>query len=69
MPPQSNAIDLTNILEPYLNKWVALSANQSQVLGSGDTVAQAVQEAHQKGEKEPAVLFVPSISGPHVLSV
>ena len=69
MSQASHAIDLTTILEPYLNRWVALSANQTQVLGSGENISQALQEAYKKGEKEPVVLFVPSISGPHVLIV
>ena len=68
MPAQpSKAIDLTEILEPYLNKWVALSADQTHVVGSGDSVPEALRAAHQIGEKEPVILFVPSISGPHVL--
>lgn len=61
-------IDLTTILEPYLNKWVALSADQSQVVGSGDSLTEALSEAQRKGVAAPIIMFVPAISGPHVLT-
>ena len=59
--------DLTTILEPYLNKWVALSADQTKVAGSGDNPKEALQEARQKGERSPILMFAPAISGPHAL--
>ena len=64
---QTQPIDLTEILEPYLNKWVALSKDQTTVVGSGDTLAGALQKAQQKGTEQPMVMFVPGVSGPHVL--
>jgi len=66
MPP-TNPIDLTEILEPYLNKWVALSANQTAVVGSGDSLDEALSNAQRKGATQPVIMFVPGISGPHVL--
>lgn len=62
-------IDLTEILAPYPNKWVALSEDQTQVVGSGTTLKEAIAEAHRKGEDDPVALFVPAISGPHVLAL
>ena len=65
--PQTQPIDLTEILEPYLNKWVALSSDQTVVIGSGDTLPEALSEAQRKGAEQPVFMFVPGISGPHVL--
>lgn len=60
-------IDLTKILAPYVNKWVALSEDQHRVVGSSETLKEALSEAQRKGETNTVVLFVPAISGPHVL--
>ena len=40
-------IDLSKILLPYENKWVALSEDSKKVLGSGKTL----EEARKKAEK------------------
>lgn len=61
-------IDLTTILEPYLNKWVALSSDQTKVVGSGDNLTEALSEAQRRGASQPVIMFVPAVSGPHVLS-
>ena len=62
-----HTIDLTNILDHYANKWVALSANQTHVIGSGMSLKEALDQAKQSGQRDPVVMFVPGISGPHVL--
>lgn len=67
LSPERNTVDLTEILEPYLNRWVALSADQTRVVGSGNTPASAIEDAIRKGESSPIVMFAPAISGPHVL--
>jgi hypothetical protein len=66
--PSFPAIDLTNVLDDYLNKWVALSEDQTHVVGSGATLKEALDEAQRAGQQNPVVLFVPTVSGPHVLS-
>lgn len=38
-------IDLSKILLPFENKWVALSEDQKEVLGSGKTLQEAEKEA------------------------
>jgi len=68
-PQPEQIIDLTEILAPFPNRWVALSEDQSRVIGSGATLKDAMAEAQQTGEAKPVVLFVPGISGPHVLGV
>ena len=65
MPPQ--AVDLTELLNAYLNKWVALSADRTKVIGSGVTLKEALDEALNKGVEDSVVTFVPAISSPHVL--
>ena len=44
-------IDLSKKLLPYENKWVALSQDQSQVLGSGKTLKEAEKQAEKKSKK------------------
>ena len=66
--PSIHPIDLTEILEPYLNKWVALSADQTTVVGSGNNLTEALSEAERNGATTPVIMFVPAVSGPHVLS-
>lgn len=44
-------IDLTKKLLPYENKWVALSDDQKEVLGSGKTLKEAEKQAEKKSEK------------------
>ncbi len=48
--------DLSKILKPYENKWVALSYDRTKVLGAGDTF----EEARKKVlEKEAIFLKLP----------
>ena len=44
-------VDLSKILKPYENKWVALSLDYKKVLGSGKTLKEAKKEADEAGEK------------------
>ncbi len=38
-------IDITKLLEPYENKWVALSLDHKKVLGAGETLKEAKTKA------------------------
>jgi len=60
-------IDLTKKLLPYENKWVALSADQKKVLGSGNTLKEAQQEA-EKTHKKYLFLKVPPFNVSYVPS-
>lgn len=51
-------IDLSKILLPYENKWVALSEDSKQVLGAGKTLEQARKQA-EKTKKRFLFLKVP----------
>ena len=56
--PQLHPIDLSELLRPYQGKWVALSQDETQVLGSGATIDEALDEARRKGERQPIVIRV-----------
>jgi len=58
-------IDLSGILRDYTDCWVALSSDQSRVVGSGSTPKEALQQAQQRGEQNPILMPVPSVSGPY----
>ncbi len=51
-------IDLSKILLPFENKWVALSKDSKQVLGAGKTLKQAEKQA-EKTRKRFFFLKVP----------
>ena len=56
MKEDKKITDLSN----YDNKWVALSAQDTTVVvGSGDTIEDALKEAEGKGEKKPVLKRVP----------
>lgn len=44
-------IDFSKKLLPYENKWVALSEDQKEVLGSGKTLKEAEKQAEKKSKK------------------
>ena len=44
-------IDLSKILLPYENKWVALSEDSKKVLGAGKTLEQARKQAEKTKER------------------
>ena len=54
-----NVIDLSTILAPYRGKWVALSKDEKTVLGSGDSIDEALAEARSKGENQPIITKSP----------
>ena len=54
------AIDLTELLLPYKNTFVALSNDYKKVVGKGPTVDDVVNEATGNGESEPIVMWVPN---------
>lgn len=48
------------------NSWIALSADESHVMGHGNTYAEAVAEAKEKGETDPVILKTPDDWSPKV---
>ncbi len=52
------AIDLTKLLKPYENKWVALTKDEKKVICSGKTAKKVYNEALSKGCKDPVLTKV-----------
>jgi len=50
------------------NSWIALSADESHVVGRGNTYAEAVAKAKEKGETDPVILKTPDDWSPKVFS-
>ena len=61
--------NLSKILKPYSNKWVALSEKQDKVVGSGNSVREALELAKKKGEDRPIITRVPKDYGNYILSI
>lgn len=41
------------------NSWIALAADESRVVGRGNTYAEAVEQAKRQGEEDPVLLKIP----------
>lgn len=61
-------VDLSKILLPYENKWVALSDDNKKVLGAGDTLEQARKQA-EKTKKRFLFIKVPPFDVSYVPSI
>jgi hypothetical protein len=46
--------------EAQPNSWIALSSDESKVVGRGDTYAAAVADADKHGEKDPILIKTPN---------
>ncbi len=61
------AIDLSEKLKPHEDKWVALSLDHRDVLGVGDNLEEAKQQAEKK-RKKYVFLKLPPFNVNYVLS-
>ncbi len=59
MPDTKEPIHLAKLLEPYKGKWVTLTKDEKSVLGSGNTIDEALNAAETKGELMPLLIRVP----------
>ena len=52
MPRKAKKIDLSEVIKPYEDKWVALSSDQTTVVSSGDTLKEVESrlDPHQLSE-------------------
>ena len=62
MPHTKEPIHLAKLLEPYKGKWVTLTKDEKRVLGSGDTIDEALKKAKEKGDFFPLLIKVPDAS-------
>jgi len=60
-------IDLRKVLKGYSNKWIALSADSSKVVGVGDNPKEALKQAQTNKEQSPILTKVPKSSGALIL--
>ncbi len=60
-------IDLSKTLKNYSNEWVALTYNQTKVVGRGKSPREAYNQALAKGEKNPILLRAPKDFGTYIL--
>ena len=50
------------------NSWVALSSDESKLVGRGDSYEQAIEDAQQHGENDPLLIKIPDNWEPRVFS-
>lgn len=62
---QSN--DLATLLTNYSDEWVALSEDQTKVVGQGKTLHEALAQARKNGCQNPTVTRVPEHYSAYVL--
>lgn len=53
-------INLSEVLKPYEQEWVALEEGTQSVIAHGKTLKSAQASALEKGVKHPVFTFVPS---------
>ncbi len=59
--------DLREILKGYSNKWIALSADSSKVIGVADNPEEALKQAHMNKEQSPILTKTPKNYGTFIL--
>ena len=59
--------DLATLLQGYADEWVALSEDQTRVVGRGRTLHEALSEAKKNGCSNPTLTKVPKHYGAYVL--
>ncbi len=52
-------IDLGKKISKYKKGWVALTPDSKRVVGSGNSLHEALEKAREKGVKDPTLLKVP----------
>ena len=60
-------IDLRKLLKNYSNKWIALSADSSKVVGVANNPREALEQAHTHKENNPILTRTPENYGTFVL--
>jgi len=55
---KTSAPDLTKLLKPYPSGWVALSEDQRRVVGAGETLQNADDQARERGVPNPVFVKV-----------
>ena len=61
------AIDMTPIIKKYPGYFLALSYDRKKVLGKGHTPEEALEEANEKGNKDPILTKIPKENRSYLL--
>ncbi len=65
---ESHVVDLSTLLRNApRNCWLALSDDESRIVGRGESVAGAVEEARKAGVEDPVLVWSPKTWIPIVL--
>ena len=59
--------DLRRVLKGYSNKWIALSADSSKVVGVADNAKEALEQARSNKESNPILTKTPEHYGTFIL--
>ena len=59
-------VDLTK-LDKYHDKWVAVSADQKEIKGVGNTPREAIDSAKRNGEEKPILTRTPKDYSTYIL--
>lgn len=63
----NKAVDLSNLLaNAPRNCWLALNEDETAIVGRGETMKEAVEEARRNGVDDPIVLWSPKAWVPSV---
>jgi len=65
--PTDKPKHLDLILKKYSDVWVALSQDETKVVGQGKTMGEALEAAKNNGCDEPVLTYAPSNYGAYVL--
>lgn len=60
--PRTIPTHLAELLRPHAGKWVTLSKDEKSILGIGDTIDIALEQAREKGEFNPLLIKAPDSS-------
>lgn len=56
---EKKAIEKQSTYTKYANKWIAISPDETKVVGSGKTIKEAISEALKRGIKNPILTKLP----------
>ena len=63
----NGTVDLSELLMPYSNQWVALTPDEGTVICSSMSPLEALHQANSAGYPNPIITHVPKNHTPHVI--
>lgn len=65
---ESRVVDLSTLLQNApRNCWLAISDDESKIVGRGESVAEALEEAKRVGVEDPVIVWSPKTWVPLIL--